>query len=278
MNVTSQALAGLLLLAASASCRPSLGTSDPVILKLGERQVRKSAFDAHLARLAAMNGSALAPDVRRGLLQDFLEERVVALEARARGVIPEEASDEQEVQASHDLLSQAAADFTPVSDEETRRAFENHPESYRVEETVTLSQVLLPTDNQARDVRRLLQKDPRSFDQLARTRSRGSEASLGGRMGSFSRGQLPADLEAVAFRLPEGAFSEVVQTALGYHVLRCDARTAAKDPTFAEVQDRVRSELERARADAAARSFVRGLLSRAQVDYEAALAAPGDRR
>ena len=52
-------------------------------------------------------------------------------------------------------------------------------------------------------------------------------------MGTFARGQLPAELEAAAFALPAGGTSDIVATSLGYHVLRVEARQEARasDPS-----------------------------------------------
>ena len=69
---------------------------------------------------------------------------------------------------------------------------------------------------------------------LAQTVSRGPEASAGGLMGTFARGQLPPELEAAAFALEAGATSDVVQTPLGYHVLRLDSRQPARPSSLEE--------------------------------------------
>jgi len=49
---------------------------------------------------------------------------------------------------------------------------------------------------------------PKAFEAIARRQSKGPEAAAGGYMGTFERGQLPADLEAVAFALPDGGTSD----------------------------------------------------------------------
>lgn len=277
MNNARRAVSAFAMGLALLGCRGGVD-ADPVVLQLGAGQVRRSAFLAELARFEAQGGAPLAPEVRRGLLEDFLAERVVELEARATGRLPEEASPDQVRIAVQALLAEAAATAAPVEDADVAQAFEARRESYRTEETVTLSQILVPTENEARDVLRLLRKDPRAFEQLARSRSRGPEASQGGRLGAFARGQLPPELEQAAFRLHPGLPSEVVSTAHGFHVLRLDARTAPAEPVLADVADRVRAELERERADQALRAYVRGLLARAQVNHEAALSNPGAAR
>src|SRR5206468_2067988 len=87
-----------------------------------------------------------------------------------------------------------------------------------VPETVTLRQILVPTLNEAREVRRRLGRTPKDFESIARQASKAPEAANGGLMGTFARGQLPAELEAAAFALPAGGTSDIVETSLGYHV------------------------------------------------------------
>jgi peptidyl-prolyl cis-trans isomerase C len=130
------------------------------------------------------------------------------------------------------------------------------------------------TSNEARDVRRRLQRQPRTFAALARDLSSSPEASHGGLMGRFSRGQLPAELETAAFGLRPGEVSSPVQTPLGYHVLRLDAREPAHEPALEECRERLRAQLSRQNADRRIRAYVAGLLARAKVNHEAVQARP----
>jgi peptidyl-prolyl cis-trans isomerase C len=139
-----------------------------------------------------------------------------------------------------------------------------------VPETLTLRQILVSSENEARDVRRRLQKDPKSFEPLAQSRSRSPEASKGGLMGTFGRGELPPELETAVVNLPVSEISEVVPSALGFHVLRVDARQPARERKLEDCRDEIRSLLTRQKSDQATRQFVRGLLARAKVNHEAA--------
>jgi parvulin-like peptidyl-prolyl isomerase len=135
---------------------------------------------------------------------------------------------------------------------------------------VTLHQILVATVNEARDVRRRLHRDPKVFEQLAHTLSRGPEAASGGLMGTFSRGELPPELEQAAFALAPGALSDVVQSPLGFHVLRSDARVPSRPVTLDESRERIRTRLQRQKSETAALEYVRGLMARAKVNHEAA--------
>ena len=114
-----------------------------------------------------------------------------------------------------------------MSEAEVAPYYAEHAGEFAAPETVTVRQILVPTANEARDVRRRLQKRPQAASRCWRRRvSRGPEASTGGLMGTLRARQLPPELEAAAFALAAGATSDVVQTPLGYHVLRVDARAA----------------------------------------------------
>jgi len=237
-------------------------------MALGEQVVRRSDFDRHVSALEAKGGERFPSDVRRALVQPFLEERALVLEARARGLLPAEGTPEQEQEAVQRLLGEAVLGKVDATDEEVAAYFQEHSAELRIPERVWLRQILVPTENEARDVKRRLQKDPTSFEALARTRSRSPEASTGGMMGSFARGELPPELERVAFALAPGSASDVARTSLGWHVLRVDRRETARDPTLEDSRERIRSELRRRKSDEASRQFVRALMARAKVNHE----------
>ena len=88
-------------------------------------------------------------------------------------------------------------------------------------------------------------------------------------MGSFSRGQLPAELEKAAFPLPVAGLSDVVATPLGFHILRLDAKQPERDLGLEESRGEIRARILREESDQATRQFVRGLLARAKVNHEA---------
>lgn len=247
--------------------------SDPVILSLGDQVVRRSDFDRHLAALEAKGGQPLPADVRQALLLPFLEERALVLEARARGLLSAGSAPEQEQAAVQRLMADTVLGHTSASEEEVTAYYREHSALLREPEKVWLRQILVPTENEARDVRRRLQKDPKSFETLARTLSRSPEASTGGVMGAFAPGELPPELERVAFALTPRAGSDVARTSLGWHVLRVDRREPGREPTLQESRERIRGELVRRKSDEAWRQFVRDLMARAKVNHETAQSA-----
>ena len=77
--------------------RTGFAAGDDRRLALDDLVVRRSEFDAHLAALRARGlDSSNTPAVLRGVLEAFLEERVLVLEARRRGLIAPGATPEEE--------------------------------------------------------------------------------------------------------------------------------------------------------------------------------------
>ena len=267
----------VVLLLLVPACRADRGVPDPVILELGEQVVRRSDFERHLASIEARGKAPLAPEVRAALFEPFLEERILALEARARGLVKEGATADEEQAAVEQLLAGEVLAHVLVRPEEVTQHCQQHLGDFDTPELVVLRQIVVPTSNEARDIRRRLLREPRSFEALARTQSRGPEASTGGLMGTFARGELPPELEAAAFALAQGATSEIVATPLGHHVLRVEERRPARPATLDECRARVEPSLKRGKADRAVREFVRSLMARAKVNHEAVKAPAAGR-
>lgn len=260
----------LTLLVAAALALAACESRDPVLLKLDGEEVRRSDFERHLAAVAARGLGPVDPAARRGLLEAFLEERALVITARRRGLLPPGAPPAEEPRAVARLLADAARVAEPT-EEEIDAYYRAHAAELALPETVTLRQILVATLNEARDVKRRLGRDPKAFDTLARSQSKGEEAAAGGYLGSFERGQLPTELETVAFALPDGGTSDPVPTPLGYHILRVESRQPARERSLDEARERIRERLAREKRAEAERAFVAEVLARAKVNHEPAL-------
>ena len=259
------------LLALACRAQPGGGADhDPVLLALGDETVRRSDFERHVAAVQARGGgTSLAPEVRRALLEPYLEERILVLEARSRGLVARGDAEEKENESVRRLLTDAVLSRVSLTDAELDAYCQEHARDFDRPERIRLRQILVPTPNEARDVVRRLKKDPKSFATLAQTRSRGPEASTGGTMGTFGRGELPAELEGPAFALAAGETSDVVASPLGYHVLRVDERLAAREAGLPECREAARADLLRRKSADSVHEFVQGLMARAKVNHEA---------
>ena len=123
----------------------------------------------------------------------------------------------------------------------TNREILNYAEKHDLfsrEESVTLAQIFIPSDSPhatAGDddeiwhkIRKRL-KNEENFFALASEFSEGPAAAKGGRLGTFKRGNLLAEIEEAAYKQPLGEASKVIKTSLGYHMIMITNRTGKEE-------------------------------------------------
>lgn len=85
-------------------------------------------------------------------------------------------------------------------------------------EKVRCSHILVKDESDAQKL--LLElKDGANFVGKAKQLSQCPSGKNGGDLGSFARGAMVKEFDAVAFELAPGELSEVVKTKFGYHIL-----------------------------------------------------------
>ena len=132
----------LLLALAALGCRIFPGSeSDPVILALDGAEQRRSDFERYVGELEARQQTALEAPVREALLQDWLERRVLVLAARAKGLLREPASAEEERAAVEMLLSVEIGARIGVTEEEVAAHYAEHASEFTLPEEVVLRQI-----------------------------------------------------------------------------------------------------------------------------------------
>jgi parvulin-like peptidyl-prolyl isomerase len=123
-----------------------------------------------------------------------------------------------------------------VSTAEMQAYYAEHRDAFRVPERATLDYVAMPVAPSEEDrtylrtrmqeiLQRLAEGTP--FEDLARYNSEGPTAAQGGDIGSFRRGDLTPDLEAVAFSLPAGGVSGVIEGDRVFQIVQIVERTGA---------------------------------------------------
>ncbi len=106
------------------------------------------------------------------------------------------------------------------------------------------------------------------FEAVARESSEDGSAPKGGDVGWFARGRLQPTLEEAAFGLKDNEVSPVVQSSLGFHILRVTEhrRVPLKDPD--EARARVRYELSETAFAKILKEYIQELRSAAHVEIK----------
>lgn len=138
-----------------------------------------------------------------------------------------------------------------VGDDEIRAYYDGHPDEFSHPERVQVSQILVTTESEAVELwEKARFADEEGFRALARAQSVGPEASEGGEMGVFQKGQLPVDMEAAVFAMGEGEVSPVIDSSYGYHIFRLDKRFAPEQVSFEAAAPTIKQKLLGVKMDA----------------------------
>ncbi len=159
-----------------------------------------------------------------------------------------------------------------VSETDVELYFQYHPGQFRRQETRTARHILItlnetiPENTHGTALRRIeeiaqrLAKEPARFEEQALKHSECPTALEGGKLGELPRGKLFPELDAALFELKAGEVSGILESELGFHVLRCDAITPANVLSLSQARPHIRKVLEQKRKRSFQQAWIKTLL------------------
>lgn len=164
-----------------------------------------------------------------------------------------------------------------VDDAEVRRIYEERRDSFRQPERIHVQQIFIGkpptggTDGVAAARQRAeaaLQRirTGQRFEAVARDVSEGALAERGGDPGPMPADRMPPFMVAAARAMAPGDVSEVLESEVGFHVIRLVEIIDGEEPDFEQIQERIRAELRTMEGLRIAKEFVNERL--ASGDYE----------
>lgn len=272
------------------------GCSDPapidsVIAEIGGRPVALSQFEGYVRAVSEEDIPLVGGELKSALLEQLIEELLLLRAAEEEGieVSPQEMQAMQvesspDVEATQGEGGQEDAAGSPldleahlrikklmdtkilkeveVTDEDIAAHYEQNRVYYKRPAAVDISQILVETEEQSHALLAELRADASRFEELAREHSIGPEASDGGHLGTFRRGELPTSFEDEVFDRKRGELSGIVQTDFGFHIFRVNASYPEEDLGLDQVESTIRVELLRQKSDEALALFLDDLKRR----------------
>jgi peptidyl-prolyl cis-trans isomerase C len=176
------------------------------------------------------------------------------------------------------LLDEQLKDVKKASDEEVSAFYRDHPESFRSQEQVRASHILISVDEGATDEQRAQKrlelaglKDQvekgADFGELAGQHSDCPSKARGGDLGYFERGKMVKPFSDAAFAMKVGDTSEIVETQFGYHLIKVTDHQEPKTATLDEVKGQIENLLNRQAKDKAIGAYVGKLRESAKITY-----------
>ncbi len=141
--------------------------------------------------------------------------------------------------------------------------FEENRESLRKPPRIRIRQIVVQDEAKASRLLAQLQAGA-DFAELARAESVAPEAKSGGLLPAFAEGEMPEVFDR-AFKLGVGQISNVVASPFGHHVFKVEEKIAAQEPSYEEVRESLRLELESRRLQDLRRDWLRALRADARI-------------
>ena len=201
-------------------------------------------FDAIVAR-QGLTRDEVRENIRRGRQVDLLVERIVS-------EVPE------------------------PTEQDIRAHFDAHLDEYMLPEQARAQHILIKPDSDSKADRavarsRLLEIRARveagadfGGEAAAHSQCPSGKAS-GGSLGWIAKGAMLPQIEGALFSMKDGDISDVIETPLGYHLLRRTEHEERRPPEYESVRDKIRDFLRHACRGEAVAAYVRELREKADV-------------
>ncbi len=215
-------------------------------------------------------------DIRKQNHLDSMDDLERAVEAQGTSYEDFKANIRDNIIQQEVIREQVSSKLQP-SPKLFHQYYEAHKQSFARQESVTLSEILIPTPEdatgaqiadaaaKANSVEQQL-KAGADFATLAKQVSGGPTAQQGGDLGAFHRGALAKVLEDQTFSLPVGGFTQPIRTRQGYVILKVTQHVPGGIPTYDQVEPQIEQAVYMQQMQPAVREYLTKLRNEAYID------------
>jgi peptidyl-prolyl cis-trans isomerase C len=181
------------------------------------------------------------------------------------------------------LKDKVDAAFAEITDEAVQAYYEENVENFTIPEGREASHILVrvaPTADEAvradslakaEGIRKALVEGA-DFEGLAREVSQCASRTRGGALGVIPRGREAPAFEEAVFSQAFGEIGEVVESPVGFHVIRVDSEQDEKVIPFEEIQNRLRAQMRSRAQQQITAEYIKELREKATIKLDGALA------
>ncbi|MBR2620852.1 MAG: peptidylprolyl isomerase [Clostridia bacterium] len=234
-----------------------------VLAVVGGKQITNADVDAMIASMGQQGQAYMSPQGRAMILEELIAQKLLLLDATRNLYEREPAFKEQLARVKEDLLINYAVgkvvSGVRVTDDEAKKFFDENPDQFMGQETVSASHILVDSEEKANELLAKITAGEVSFEDAARENSSCPSSREGGSLGEFGRGQMVPEFDTACFEMEVGEVRGPVQTQFGYHLIRLDGKKAAETLHFGDVREAITRQLTMEKQQAAYRSKINQL-------------------
>ncbi len=257
-------LLGLALVLGLVLTVVSCGNRSKVIAKVGNQKITLGQFDDNYRVPVPPPDSATAMTNKRRLLDQMVEQKLLALEALSRNLDKEpKLQKEYEDLTKNMLMGQLYRQEIMEKSQPTDREIKDYYKKMGTE--VKARHILVKTEEEAKAIYKSI-KDGADFEETAKQKSQDpGSAPRGGDLGWFGWGRMVKTFQQTVFGLKPGQVGKPVKTPFGFHIIRVDSTRAAEIKPFDEMKDMIKQQLTASKPREMATEYVDKVKSSANV-------------
>jgi len=194
------------------------------------------------------NGQQYAnPQGQAMILEQLIVQKLFLADAKRSMMEYEPAFKAELARVKDNLLYQYAVgkalERVTVSDEEARKFFDENPDEFAGQKTVSASHILVPEESAAKELLEKIQSGEITFEDAAKQNSTCPSGAKGGSLGEFGRGQMVKEFEDACFSMEIGEIRGPIKSQFGFHLIRLDGAKDAQPVKFEEAKPAIMNHL-----------------------------------
>lgn len=184
---------------------------------------------------------------KKHILQELINQSLFLADAKANKI---EETDEFKVELSKmkdmiltQLNINKLMQSVKIDDEAVKAHFEANKMKFSSPEKTDTSHILVDTEEECKDIIKRINSNEISFEDAAKKHSKCPSKDKGGNLGSYPKGKMVPEYEAVAFNMKKDEISEPVKTQFGYHIIKLYDKQEASEAKFEDVKEQASKDL-----------------------------------
>jgi len=214
---------------------------------INTKPIYESDIDEMIEQMGQRGAAYRSEQGRAIILEQLIAQRLFLADAMRNLYEREPEFKAQLARVKEQMLVQYAINkavgSVKVTDAEAKKFFDENPEQFEGQPTVSASHILVETEEQAVSVLTAIQNGEISFEDAAKAYSSCPSSAQGGSLGEFGRGQMVAEFDTACFEMEVGEVRGPVKTQFGYHLIRLDGKNEGEAVDFETIREQLKEHL-----------------------------------
>ncbi|MEW5744399.1 MAG: peptidylprolyl isomerase [Nitrospirota bacterium] len=210
----------------AVSCSKGSGSKGSYVAKVGGTTITTEDVKAEMASLPPMAQQFfMGPGGAERFVEELTKKELLYLEAKKRGLdkdkeFQRKVEEFKKITLINQLLEKEIEASANITEKDIKEFYDSHKEDFILSSQVTIGQILVKTEDDAKKVYDRIQKGEDFGKVAAEMSADKASAKDGGKLGTFKKGDLSPELEDAVFRLKRGEVSMPIRLKDGIHILK----------------------------------------------------------